>query len=203
MECTQAKSLEKPVPSLRTPSAHPSQLEIGGLSSSMSVAPPSSWTVRYVTGCVAQGPIGTPRQYYLIIYPCGSCGTVCQPELPAHRHILSGTMACLVRCPGKMGPGPEGHRGAPLSPRGWPGSQTWKKARVGGPIYKLTVYYNAGPRRTLSLRVRPHFDPHHSICIVQERATAVEKASQGRGRGTPFCTACHGVTLCFPGHGGV
>ena len=40
--CNQVKPLEKPFLSLRTLSAHPSQLEIGVLSSSMSVAPPSS-----------------------------------------------------------------------------------------------------------------------------------------------------------------
>ena len=42
VSCTQVKILGKPFRSLRTLSAHPSQLEIGVLSSRMGVAPPSS-----------------------------------------------------------------------------------------------------------------------------------------------------------------
>ena len=44
VDCAQVKILGKPFRSQRTLSAHPSQLEIGALSSSMSVAPPSSLT---------------------------------------------------------------------------------------------------------------------------------------------------------------
>ena len=41
VKCTQVKNLESRFRSLRTLRAHPSQLDIGVLSSSISVAPPS------------------------------------------------------------------------------------------------------------------------------------------------------------------
>ena len=45
VNCAQVKSLGIPFRSQRTLSAHPSQLQIGVLSSSMSVAPPSKHSI--------------------------------------------------------------------------------------------------------------------------------------------------------------
>ena len=61
MNCAQVKFLGIPFRSQRTLDAHPSPLGIGVLSSSWSVAPPSSPTSPNVNGCVVQGPIGMPR----------------------------------------------------------------------------------------------------------------------------------------------
>ena len=61
MTCAQVKFLGKPFHSQRTLGAHTSPLGIGVLSSSLSVAPPSSQTSPSVDGCVVQGPIGMPR----------------------------------------------------------------------------------------------------------------------------------------------
>ena len=61
MNCALVKILGIPFHSQRTISAHPSPLGTGVLSSSWSVAPPSSQTSPNVNGCVVQGPIGMPR----------------------------------------------------------------------------------------------------------------------------------------------
>ena len=61
MNCAQVKILGIPFRSQRTLSAQPSPLGIGVLSSSWSVAPPSSQTSPNVNGCVVHGPIGMPR----------------------------------------------------------------------------------------------------------------------------------------------
>ena len=61
----QVKFLGIPFRSQRTLGAHPSLLGIGVLSSSWSVAPPSSQTSPNVNGCVVQGPIGIFHEYPL------------------------------------------------------------------------------------------------------------------------------------------
>ena len=61
VDCVQVKILGIPFRSQRSLNAHPSPLGIGILSSSWSVAPPSSPTSPNVNGCVVQGPIGMPR----------------------------------------------------------------------------------------------------------------------------------------------
>ena len=65
VKCAQMKILENPFRSQRTLRAHPSQLEIGVLSSSMSVAPHDTqqynggstigrWVVQYMIHCMVQ-----------------------------------------------------------------------------------------------------------------------------------------------------
>ena len=58
LNCAQVIILENPFRSQRTLNAHPSQLQIGVLSSSMSVAPPSSPNPSpSVNGCVVWFPV--------------------------------------------------------------------------------------------------------------------------------------------------
>ena len=62
MNCAQVKILGIPFRGQRALGAHLSPLGVGVLSSSFSVAPPSSQTSPTLNGCVVQGPIGMPMQ---------------------------------------------------------------------------------------------------------------------------------------------
>ena len=88
MNCAQVKILETPFRSQCALSAHPSPLEIGVLSGSLSVAPPGSPTSPNMSGCVVRGP--TYCYYLYRIRPTIRTARARRPACPLEGGLVSG-----------------------------------------------------------------------------------------------------------------